>query len=112
MAQCRIARPPRREIVEIMTGRVPDDIFRELARTSTAGTVQTCRLLDLLKAETLDERHVVKVVKEAKTLEDAAENARLAREARLADLGFEDPSDEQRKANLAVNVALREWPKD
>lgn len=69
-------------------------------------------LLDLLKADTLDEQRVAKLVKEAKALEDAAENQRLSREARLAALGFEEPSDEQRKANLALNVALREWPKD
>jgi transcriptional regulator with XRE-family HTH domain len=69
-------------------------------------------LLDLLKAGTLDEARVARLVKEAKALEDAAENQRLAREARLAALGFEEPSDEQRKTNLALNVALREWPKD
>lgn len=69
-------------------------------------------LLDLLRAATLDEARVAKLVKEAKSLHDAAENERLAREARLAALGFEEPSDEQRRANLALNVALREWPKD
>lgn len=69
-------------------------------------------LLDLLKADALDERRFAKLVKEAKVLEDAAENERLAREARLAALGFEQPSQDQRKANLALNFALREWPKD
>jgi hypothetical protein len=69
-------------------------------------------LLDLLKEDTLDEQRVGKLLKEAKALEDVAENKRVAREARLAALGFEEPSHEQRKANLALNVALREWPKD
>lgn len=36
---------------------------------------------------------------------------RSAREERLCQLGFEEPTDERRKANLALNVALREWPK-
>lgn len=40
-----------------------------------------------------------------------AESRRIAREVRLRALGFEEPSDEQRKKNLALNVALRDWPK-
>lgn len=40
-----------------------------------------------------------------------AESRRVAREDRLRALGFDEPSDEQRKENLALNVALREWPK-
>ena len=69
-------------------------------------------LLDLLKADELDERFVAKVVQEAKALEASAEARRLSREERLAALGFEQPSDEQRKKNLDLNVALREWPKE
>ena len=69
-------------------------------------------LFDLLQAGSLDEQLVARFVKEAKALEDASENTRLARDARLAALGFEEPTDEQRKANLALNLALREWPKD
>ncbi len=69
-------------------------------------------LLDLLKADTFDEARVAKALKDAKALEDAAENQRLTREDRLRALGFEEPTAEQRKANLALNVALREWPKD
>jgi hypothetical protein len=69
-------------------------------------------LLELLKADTLDEARVAKVLAEAKALEDEAERARLAREDRLRALGYALPSDEQRRQNLALNVALREWPKD
>lgn len=69
-------------------------------------------LLELLKAEALDEARVSKVLAEAKSLENEAEGARLAREDRLRGLGFEEPTAEQRKENLALNVALREWPKD
>lgn len=42
------------------------------------------------------------------TAENEAEGARLAREDRLRGLGFEEPTPEQRKENLALNVALRE----
>lgn len=69
-------------------------------------------LLELLKADTLDEARVAKVLSGAKALENAAEGARLSREDRLRALGFEEPTAEQRKANLALNVALREWPKE
>ena len=34
------------------------------------------------------------------------------REDRLRELGFEDVSDEDRKKNLALNVALLDWPKE
>jgi DNA-binding transcriptional regulator YiaG len=69
-------------------------------------------LLDLLKAETLDESSIAWVLSDAKALENEAEQTRLARDERLRALGFEEPTPEQRKANLALNVALREWPKD
>lgn len=69
-------------------------------------------LLDLLKADTINEARIAKVLKEAKALEDDAENMRLARDERLRAAGFDEVSPEQRKANLALNVALREWPKD
>lgn len=40
------------------------------------------------------------------------DSARLDREARLTAHGFDEPTADERKANLALNVALREWPKD
>ena len=40
-----------------------------------------------------------------------AESRRVSRETRLRALGFEEPTAEQRKENLALNVALRDWPK-
>lgn len=69
-------------------------------------------LLELLKADTIDEARVAKVLAQAKGLEADAEGTRVAREDRLRALGFEEPTAEQRKENLALNVALREWPKD
>jgi transcriptional regulator with XRE-family HTH domain len=69
-------------------------------------------LLEMLTADTLDEARVAKVLAEAKLLEDETHGTRAAREDRLRTLGFEEPSAEQRKENLALSVALREWPKD
>lgn len=69
-------------------------------------------LLELLKADTLDKQGIASVVGAAKALEDEAQRTRQTREARLAGLGFEAPSAAQRKANLALNVALRPWPEE
>jgi transcriptional regulator with XRE-family HTH domain len=69
-------------------------------------------LLDLLKDDTLDEARVAKLLAEARALEGEAEGARLAREDRLRALGYELPTEEQRRQNLGLNVALREWPKE
>jgi hypothetical protein len=42
--------------------------------------------------------------------EEEAEKRRLAREERLISLGFELPTEEERKQNLALNIALLKWP--
>ena len=49
---------------------------------------------------------------EAKALQDDPAARRQAREDRLRTLGFEEPTAEQCKVNLALNVALCDWPKD
>ena len=41
---------------------------------------------------------------------DTATRRRVAREERLRNLGFEEPGCEQRREQLARNMALREWP--
>ena len=46
------------------------------------------------------------VIRRAKALGDAMDGEREEREARLREAGFEEPEAEQRKANLATNVAL------
>lgn len=69
-------------------------------------------LLDVLVEETIDEAAVRSVVEKAKALGDAIHSRSEEREARLRAAGFEDPDDEQRKANLATNVALMEWPRE
>ncbi len=69
-------------------------------------------LLELLEADSLDQTRIAKVLACAKALEDEADGARLAREDRLRALGFEEPTAGQRTANLALDAALRDWPKD
>jgi hypothetical protein len=68
-------------------------------------------LLDLLLAGSLDSERVLSVLQEARALGDEADAQRRAREERLRALGFEEPTSDQRKAQLAKNVALRDWPK-
>ena len=67
-------------------------------------------LLDLLSEERIDEDRVVSAIEEAQTLGGAATRRRADREARLRNLGFEDPGPEQRREQLARNMALRDWP--
>ena len=69
-------------------------------------------LLDVLAEETIDEAAARNAIERAKGLGDAIHAQRDEREARLRAAGFEEPDDEQRKANLATNVALMEWPRD
>jgi len=68
-------------------------------------------LLAALRAETLDERAISSLLSEARSLGERAESRRTAREDRLRSLGFEEPSAEQRREQLARNVAMRDWPK-
>ena len=67
-------------------------------------------LLDLLSEEQIDVYGVVAAIEQAQALGDAATRRRAAREERLRNLGFEDPGREQRREQLARNMALRDWP--
>lgn len=67
-------------------------------------------LLDLLSEERIDEDRVVSVIEDAQALGEAATRRRAAREERLRNLGFEDLGREQRREQLAKNMALRDWP--
>lgn len=69
-------------------------------------------LLDVLSEETIDEATAKNLMRRAKALGDAIDAERDKREARLRDAGFEEPDEEQRRANLATNVALLEWPRE
>jgi len=68
-------------------------------------------LLAALSAPSMNEPLVLSLVREGKALGERAEARRISREERLRSLGFEEPSDEQRREQLARNVAMRDWPK-
>ena len=67
-------------------------------------------ILDLLSSDPLDEKRVVHALERARALGVAASRSRVAREDWLRSLGFEDPGSEQRREQLALNVALQDWP--
>ncbi len=68
-------------------------------------------LIDLLGEEQMNENRLVKVMQQAQRLADMASERRESREDRLRRLGFEEPSREQWKEQLARNVALMDWAK-
>ena len=68
-------------------------------------------LLELLGEEVIDEVAAKSVIRRAKGFGDAIDAQREEREARLREAGFEEVDPEQRRANLATNVALLEWPR-
>lgn len=41
---------------------------------------------------------------------EMTENRQMQREQKLRALGFDEPSDEQRKNQLAKNIAMLDWP--
>ena len=51
-------------------------------------------------------------IRKAKALGEAIHALREKRAARQREAGFEEPDAEQRKAILATNVALMEWPRE
>ena len=68
-------------------------------------------IIELLAAEDLDEDRIVKALQQARTLGETAESTRTRREDRLRALGFEDPTNGERRKRLARNAALKDWPK-
>lgn len=68
-------------------------------------------LIDALGAQVIDEPLVSHRLREARALGVQIESRRAAREDRLRSLGFDDPSDQQRREQLARNVAMQDWPK-
>ena len=67
-------------------------------------------LIELLGEESLDEDRVVRAIERSRALADSASRRRTAREEPLGTLGFEELGGEQRRRQLATNVALRKWP--
>ena len=68
-------------------------------------------LIDQLVEEQINEDRLVQVIKQVQDLGDKASQMRASREDRLRRLGFEEPDQEQRREQLASNVALKDWPK-
>ena len=66
-------------------------------------------LLELLCEEGIGEAAVRSAIGKVKALGDVVGARREGREVRLRAAGFEEPDAEQRKGNLATNVALMEW---
>lgn len=67
-------------------------------------------ILALLAAEHLDEKRIVRALRQARSLSEAASNRRTRREDRLRALGFEEPTDDERRERLARNAVLKNWP--
>jgi len=85
-------------------------LFPRLVRSSLESGGRP--LLEALGEETIDEANLRSAIRWAKALGDAIDSRCEEREARLCASGFEEPDAEQRKANLATNVALTEWPRE
>lgn len=127
----RILRVSRPSLYEWFRGREPNPsntdrlhtLLRCLVRARASGTcplnarfvrqpaaLDEPALLELLSEERIDEDRVASAIEQAQALADAATRRRTAREERLRNLGFDDPGREQRREQLARNMALRDWP--
>ncbi len=69
-------------------------------------------LLEALCERNLNEDRITQLIRDARALEHAAESRRRVREARLGALGYDEPSGEQQKEQLARNIAARDWPNE
>ena len=128
----RILRVTRPTIYEWLEGNRPNHtnakrlnaLFGVLERASVSSSTPlnarfvrypvepgTPSLVDLLEEEQVNENRLVEVMKQAQRLANMASERRENREDRLRRLGFEEPSREQRKEQLARNVALMDWAK-
>ncbi len=67
-------------------------------------------IIDLISAENLDEDRIVQTLQQARALGETATGRRTRREDRLNALGFDDPTNEERRERLARNAALKDWP--
>lgn len=68
-------------------------------------------IIELLAADDLDEDRIVEALQQARALGETATSKRTRREDRLRALGFEDPTNDERRERLARNAALKDWPK-
>jgi hypothetical protein len=72
---------------------------------------RSASLLEELSSEQWKEGRIEKLLRAAQALSEELENRRRAREDRLRGLGYQDPSDDDRRKLLNQNVAMLEWPK-
>jgi DNA-binding transcriptional regulator YiaG len=68
-------------------------------------------LLALLTAETFDDRKIMRALVDALNLSREDQTQRAERTVELRRLGYEEPSEVERRERLASNVAQMEWPK-
>jgi hypothetical protein len=68
-------------------------------------------LLDELTAARWDEVRIEDLLRQTRALGARSESKRRSREERLRALGYDEPSDAERRAMLNQNVAMRDWPK-
>ena len=128
----RILRVSRPTVYDWLEGGEPNADNRLRIRT-LVGLVSECRVsannplvprfvrfalapgdrsvLELLGEEAIDEVTAKDVIRRAKALGDAMDAEREEREGRLREAGFEEVDAAQRRANVATNVGLMEWPR-
>jgi len=68
-------------------------------------------IIEALTKETISEGDLGNLLRHALTLTQGAVGKRQEREDRLQGLGYDDPSEDERRDNLGRNVALLDWPK-
>ena len=66
-------------------------------------------LVEYLKNKQWNEKVILELLQKAKSLSEESIKIIEARRQRLRDLGYEELSDEEKKARLAKNIAMRDW---
>lgn len=68
-------------------------------------------LIEILFRDLLDVTLSTYLISEAHRLSEEVRDSRQKRESKLDKAGFDKPSPFQRKKQLSINMALRDWPK-
>ena len=127
----RILRVTRPTLYDWLDGREPNaanadrvnTLLRVLRRASVSSAsplnarfvarpvdIDAPSLIELLCEDSLHEDRLIRAIERSRELADSSTRRRTAREQRLRTLGFEELGVEQRRRQLATNVALRKWP--
>lgn len=75
-----------------------------------AAGVLTIQSPSTISENELVEDRIGQALQQARDLGETATNRRTRREDRLRSLGFEDPTNDERREWLARNAALKDWP--